>query len=116
MDARTQCLLDADRLRLLKPSAIVINTSRGGVIDQPALGDALATGRLAGAGLDDLVEAGAARLRGLDSVVLTPGIGWYTDVARTSNLVEVRANIASYLAGAPANTLAGCVTTRAGSD
>jgi phosphoglycerate dehydrogenase-like enzyme len=45
-------LMDAERLALMKPTAYLINTSRGGVIDEPALIEALRQGRLAGAGLD----------------------------------------------------------------
>src|SRR5260370_31015912 len=45
-------MFNAARLRLMKPTAYLINTARGGIIDEPALHDALVSGKLAGAGLD----------------------------------------------------------------
>jgi phosphoglycerate dehydrogenase-like enzyme len=77
----TANLLDATALALMKPSAVVVNTSRGPIIDEPALVDALRGGRLAAAGLDvfavEPVPADNPLLR-LDNVVLTPHVTWYT--------------------------------------
>lgn len=101
----TRGLLDADRLALLRPSALLVNTSRAEVIDQAALAAMLTGGRLAGAALDDLAGPRADTLRRLDTVLLTPGTAWYTDTAREANLVEVYENIAGYLAGQPRNLL-----------
>ena len=77
----TSKLLDAAALALMKPSAVIVNTSRGPVIDEDALVDALRGGRLAAAGLDVFaVEPIPADnpLLGLDNVVLTPHVSWYT--------------------------------------
>jgi glyoxylate reductase len=77
-------LLDARRLRLMKPSAVVVNTARGPVIDEAALAEALQEGVIAGAGLDvyerepDVTES----LLSLENVVLAPHLG--------SNVREVR--------------------------
>jgi phosphoglycerate dehydrogenase-like enzyme len=68
-------LIDAQRLALMKPTAYLINTSRGGVIDEPALIDALRQGRLAGAGLDVFETEPPAvdnPLLGMDNVIGTP--------------------------------------------
>ena len=77
-------LLNARRLRLMKPTAVVVNTSRGEVIDENALTRMLRAGELAGAGLD-VYEHGRGvnpRLRALPNVVLTPHMGSATREAR----------------------------------
>ena len=76
--------LNAAALALLKPTAIVVNTSRGGLIDETALADALASGRLFGAGLDVLAEepmSPSSPLAALDNVVLTPHSAGSTEEA-----------------------------------
>jgi phosphoglycerate dehydrogenase-like enzyme len=81
LTAQTSNLLDAAALALMRPSAVIVNTSRGPIIDEKALVDALRGGRLAAAGLDVFaVEPVAADnpLLSLDNVVLTPHVSWYT--------------------------------------
>jgi phosphoglycerate dehydrogenase-like enzyme len=77
-------LLDARRLALMKPTAYLINTARGPIVDEQALVAALAAGRIAGAGLDvfdqEPLPAGHP-LTALPNVVLTPHLGWPTDEA-----------------------------------
>jgi len=77
-------LLDARRLALMKPTAYLINTARGPIVDEGALVAALSEKRIAGAGLDvfdqEPLPAGHPLTR-LDNVVLTPHIGWPTDEA-----------------------------------
>lgn len=77
----THHLLDAGRLALLPDGAIVVNTARGAVIDEAALVDALASGRLGGAGLDvfEKEPADASNpLLALDNVVVMPHVAWLT--------------------------------------
>jgi phosphoglycerate dehydrogenase-like enzyme len=77
----TEGLIDRAGLQRMKPDAVLINTSRGGVVDEPALVEALSTGRLAGAGLDVFAVEPVGTdnpLLGLDNVVLTPHVSWYT--------------------------------------
>ncbi|MDX2085210.1 MAG: D-glycerate dehydrogenase [Candidatus Melainabacteria bacterium] len=77
LTAETRYLLNRDRLRQMKPGSILINTSRGPVVEENALVEALTTGHLAGAGLDVFEEEPAIHpgLLGLDNVVLTAHIG-----------------------------------------
>ncbi len=103
---RTRGIIGARELGLLKPSAILVNTSRGALIDEPALIDVVRAGRIFGAGLDVFAEeplpAGHA-LAALDNVVLTPHAGWVTREARERLLRLPVENIAAYLAGRPQN-------------
>jgi phosphoglycerate dehydrogenase-like enzyme len=78
---RTTGMLDAEAFARMKPDAVLVNTSRGAVIDEEALVDALRTGRLSAAGLDVFAEEPIPPdnpLLGLDNVVLTPHVTWYT--------------------------------------
>jgi phosphoglycerate dehydrogenase-like enzyme len=81
LTAETNGLLSADRLATMRPGAILINTARGGLVDQSALVDALRRGHLAGAGLDVFAAEPTAPgepLLALDRVVLTPHVAWLT--------------------------------------
>ena len=74
---RTENLLDAEHLALMKPSAILINTARGGIVDEGALAKALRERRLAGAGIDAWTTEPPSRLNPLlklDNVVATPHV------------------------------------------
>jgi glyoxylate reductase len=94
-------LLNARRIKLLKPSAVIINTSRGEVIDEAALTRALQAGDIAGAGLD-VYEHGAnitPALRDLPNVVLLPHMGSATIEGRTEMGEKVIINIKTFADG-----------------
>jgi glyoxylate reductase len=94
-------LLNARRLKLMKPGAVIVNTSRGEVIDENALTRALRAGELAGAGLD-VFEHGTdinPRLRELPNVVLLPHMGSATLEGRIEMGEKVILNIKTYADG-----------------
>ncbi len=94
-------LMNARRLKLLKPSAVIVNTSRGEVIDENALTRMLRAGEIAGAGLD-VYERGSEinpRLRELPNVVLLPHMGSATLEARTEMGEKVIINIKTFADG-----------------
>lgn len=94
-------LIDAERLALMKPTAILINTSRGGVVDSEALYQAIQEKRIAGAGLDvhEQEPLGESPLRGLPNVLLSPHAGAAT--------VEYRSRAPFLAADAVIQTLRG---------
>ena len=93
-------LLDADRLALLRPDAILINTARGGLVDEAALYDLLAAGKLAGAFLDVFAEEPyQGPLPELPQVLLTPHIGSYAIETRVRMETEAAERLLEALAG-----------------
>ncbi|RSM76311.1 D-glycerate dehydrogenase [Amycolatopsis sp. WAC 01375] len=98
---QTRHLIDADALKSMKPGAYLINTTRGPVVHEAALADALETGEIAGAGLD-VFEAEPEvepRLLNRENVVLTPHLGSATVETRTAMAVLAAENVASVLTG-----------------
>lgn len=102
LTTETRHLLNAERLALLKPSAFVINTARGALIDQDALADALEAGALAGAGLDVFdpePPTPALRLLKAPNVVLSPHVGGVTRETVLRIALAAVENAAGYLTG-----------------
>jgi lactate dehydrogenase-like 2-hydroxyacid dehydrogenase len=99
--AENRHLIDAGRLALMKPSAILVNTARGGVVDDQALVNALRNGTIAAAGLD--VYEGEPRLNpgflALDNVVLLPHLGSATRETRVAMGMRVIDNVAAFFRG-----------------
>jgi phosphoglycerate dehydrogenase-like enzyme len=105
---RTRGLLGADDLALLRPEALLINTSRAAIVDQDALVDALRSGRIAGAGLDvfeqEPLPAGHP-FRTLSNVLATPHLGYVSDTNYRVYFREAVEDIAAWQAGAPVRVL-----------
>ncbi|MFI6090980.1 2-hydroxyacid dehydrogenase [Streptomyces sp. NPDC051218] len=100
----TRHLLDAGRLALLKPTAFVINTSRGALIDQDALADALTAGTLAGAGIDVFdpePPTAALRLLKAPNVVLSPHVAGVTRETLVRIGLAAIQNVLGHLEGKP---------------
>jgi glyoxylate reductase len=103
LSAETRHLIDARRLALMKPTAYLVNTARGPIVDEAALTAALRAGTIAGAGLDvferePIVEPG---LLDLENVVLLPHLGSATIETRTAMGVLAAENAAAVLRGEP---------------
>ncbi len=100
--------MNAERLARLKPTAILVNTSRGGLIDEGALAAALRQGRLAGAYLDVLdSEPPPAdhELVGMPGCRITPHMAWASREARQRLLTASIANVRAFLSGHPDNVV-----------
>jgi glycerate dehydrogenase len=101
-------MVNAARLAEMKPTAYLINTARGGLVNEPDLADALNRGRIAGAGLDVLtVEPPACDnpLLAARNCVITPHIAWASPTARRRLLGETVRNVEAFLAGTPRNVV-----------
>lgn len=102
--AQTRHLIDAEALRTMKSSAVLINTARGPLIDEHALADAIASGVIAGAGLDvfESEPQVAPALLGLrERVVLLPHVGSATVRTRRRMVDMAVANVLAHLEGRP---------------
>jgi D-3-phosphoglycerate dehydrogenase len=98
----TRHMIGPKELALVKPGAILINTARGPVLDEGALAEALASGRLAGAGLDVFEKEplpADSPLRELDTVVFTDHAGWYSEESVVELKTKAARNVAAVLAG-----------------
>ncbi len=103
----THHLINADTLARVKPGSILVNTSRGPIVETAALKEALASGRLRGAGLDVLEdERTVYHDFGEANVVITPHLGWYTEEARDRIMQITLQNVSAWLAGQPINRVA----------
>jgi len=100
----TRHLIDAAALKQMRPTAILINTARGPIVDESALVEALRAGQIAGAGLDVYEREPAVdpRLASLSQVVMLPHVGSATATARIKMGMICLQNIEAVLAGRPA--------------
>ncbi|MHC4871739.1 MAG: D-2-hydroxyacid dehydrogenase [Planctomycetota bacterium] len=104
----TENIVNAERLAMMKKTAFIINTSRGPLIDEKALADALNNERIAGAGVDVLsVEPAKADnpLLGVKNCYVTPHIAWATKSARARLMGTAVENVQAYLDGSPQNVV-----------
>jgi glycerate dehydrogenase len=109
----TRNLINRESLSRMKPTAFLINTARGALIDEPALIDALRTKRIAGAAIDVITQEPPRAdhpiilaAKELDSLIVTPHTAWSAREARERLLAEVEENIAAFLQGRDRNRVA----------
>ncbi|MCG8391824.1 MAG: 2-hydroxyacid dehydrogenase [Pseudomonadales bacterium] len=110
LTAQTEKLVNAEFLAQMKAGALLVNTARGGLIDEPALADALRSGHLGGAGLDVLSSEPPPRdhvllADDIPNLILTPHNAWGTRECRQRLLDGVVGNIESWQAGAAMNVV-----------
>ena len=106
----TRNLIGRRELALMRKDAILINTARGGIVNETALSEVLRNGRIAGAGIDVLSEEpprnGNPLLDlSLPNLIVTPHIAWAGINARQALINEIAANIQAFLAGSPRNVV-----------
>ncbi len=109
LNAGTRGLIGADRLALMKPTAFLVNTSRGPIVDEGALIDALNSNRLAGAGIDVYDREPLPpdhALRQVDRLIATPHIGYVTDKTYRIFYCDAVEDIRAWLDGKPVRRIA----------
>lgn len=102
----TRGLINKENLARMKPTAFLLNTSRGPIIVEQDLADALNEGRIAGAGIDVLSTeppVDGSPLIGAKNCIITPHISWATKEARVRLMKGSLANLAAFVAGNPIN-------------
>ena len=108
LSAESRGLVTAADLAMMQPNAFLINTSRGPIVDEAALVDALREGRIGGAGLDVFDEEPLPKdhpFLGLPNTLLTPHIGFVTEEGYQSFYQSALSNIKAFLAGEPTNLI-----------
>ena len=108
LNAETRELFDAVTFAKCKKGMYFVNTSRGGVIVEPALRDALESGHISGAGIDVLTIEPMQRdcvLYGAKNITFTPHVAWAPYETRLRLLSIVEDNLASFLSGTPKHVI-----------
>ena len=114
LSARTRGLVGARELGLMKPTAYLVNTSRGPIVDEASLVDALEKGAIAGAGLDVFDQEPLPLdhpLRSLDNTVITPHMGYVTDETYRVFFADALEDVRAFLSGNPIRVLGGPADT-----
>lgn len=108
LTAKTHHLLDAQAFRLMKPTAILVNTARGGVVDEAALADAVSKGEIAGAALDVVLDEplpADSPLRGVEGIVVYSHLAGQTAQARAAAGIKGAEELLAALAGTPKHSV-----------
>lgn len=106
---QTRDLIDTDAIGRMKHGSFIINTARGGIVNEEALADALGSGKIAGAGFDVLTKeppSGGNALLDAPNTIVTPHSAWSTVEARQKLVDETAENIKAHQAGKPRHVVA----------
>lgn len=111
LNEHTRNMLGAHELSLLKPQAFIVNTARGGLIDEQALADALRSGHLGGAATDVLsveppVNGNPLLADDIPRLIITPHSAWGAREARQRIVAQIAENARGFFAGAPVRAVA----------
>jgi glycerate dehydrogenase len=112
LNEETRRMIGANELAEMKPEAVLINTARGGLVDERALREALLAGRIAGLGFDVLEREPPPKdsilleIAGLPNVIVTPHIGWASRGAMQALADQLVDNLEAFADGAPRNVVA----------
>lgn len=104
LNQTTYHLIGGRELRMMKPQAILVNTARGGLVDEQALARACKEGWIAGAGIDVFEKEPPDKdfiLRGIPNVILTPHLAWYSEDAGWSIREKIIEDVFRFLEGQP---------------
>ena len=104
----TRGLIGAERLKLFKPGALLVNTARGGLLDEMAVAEALKSGHLGGFAGDVLSSEPPPATNPLlfaPNTIITPHLGWASPEARAGLLAVSAANLKAFIAGEPQNVV-----------
>ena len=109
LNSKTQGMINKESLSLMKPNAILLNTARGGLINEKDLADALNNNQIYAAGIDVLTEEPPQAdnpLIATKNCFITPHFAWASFSARERLMKILLANIKAYIDGAPINNVA----------
>lgn len=112
LTAQTKQLIAQKELALMKPTALLINAARGGIVDEHALVTALKQGVIAGAGVDVLsteppTDNNPLLADDIPNLIVTPHIAWACDESRQRIIDQAAENISHFIAGKPKNIVNG---------
>ena len=108
---QTRNLLNADTLKLMKQGALLINTARGGIVDDQALADSLRSGHLGGAGIDVIAnepprDGNPLLAADIPNLILTPHTAWASRESRQRLVDQLHAVVLAFVQGKPINQVA----------
>lgn len=110
-DASTKNMIGNDELKAMKKTALLVNVGRGGVVNEPALAEALKSREIAGAATDVFSTEPATKENSplldptIPNILLTPHVAWFSSSTIKGTMRTVKANVEGWVAGRPQNVV-----------